>query len=92
MYEFFEKHRNTVFRYWERKRLWTPYDQEQKDPDQLEYGDVECSFGYIVEVVNLGYDWLVGISETLECGYIEYYKLNDIELAVSDYDQEENNK
>ena len=88
MKEFFEKHKNTVFRYLQRKRMWTPYDMECKDPYQLEYGDDECSYGYIVEVVDLGYDWLVGISSDLDADYIEYYNLNDIVLAYSDSDQE----
>jgi hypothetical protein len=89
MREFIEKHKNTVFRYWERKRMWTPYDIECKDPDQLEYGDVECSFGYIVEAIDLGFDWILGFSETQDAGYIEYYKLNDIAFAYSDHDQGE---
>jgi hypothetical protein len=87
--EFFEKHKNTVFRYWERKRMWTPYDMEAKDPYQLEYGDEECNYGYIVEVINLGFDWLLGLSESPEGSYVEYFKLNDIALAYSDSDQEE---
>lgn len=89
MKEFFEKHKNTVFRYWERKRMWTPYDMEYKDPYQVEYGDVECSYGYIVEVIDLGYDWLIGLSDSLDARYIEYHKLDDIELAYSCSDQEE---
>ena len=88
MKEFFEKHKNDVFRYWERKRMWTPYDMECKDPYQLEYGDNECLYGYIVEVVDLGADWLIGFSENQEGSYIEYYKLNDIAIAYSDSDQE----
>lgn len=68
--------------------MWTPYEQECKDPYQLEYGDEECSYGYIVEVVDLGYDWLIGISADLEADYIEYYQLKDIVLAYSESDQE----
>ena len=89
MKEFFEKHKNKVFRYWQRKRIWTPYDLECKDPYQSEYVDDECSYGYIIEVVDLGYDWLIGIAESLEARYIEYHKLNDIELAYSVSDQDE---
>lgn len=89
MKDFIEKHKNTVFRYWERKRMWTPYDMECKDPYQLEYGDEECSYGYLVEVADLGTDWLVGISESQEASYVEYYRLSDIALAYSASDQEE---
>ena len=63
MREFFEKNRNTLFRYWHRKRMWTPYDMEVKDPYQMDYLDDECSYGYIVEVVDLGYDWLIGVAD-----------------------------
>jgi hypothetical protein len=89
MQEFIKKHKNTVFRYWERKRMWTPYDIEIKDPYQQEYGEVECFYGYIVEAVDLGYDWLVGFSENPEGDYIQYYMLKDIAFAYSDIDQEE---
>ena len=89
MKKFIKKHKNVVFRYWLRKRMWTPYDFENKDPYQLEYGEEECSFGYFVDVVNLGYDWLIGISESKEADYIEYFKLNDIEFAYSNTDQDD---
>lgn len=88
MKDFFEKHKNTLFRYWHRKRMWTPYDIEAKYKYQLEYGDTECNYGYIVEVADLGYDWLIGISDSLEANYIEYFKFNDIELAYNNNDQE----
>ena len=89
MKKFFKKHKNDVFRYWLRKRMWTPYEMELKDPDQTDYEMLECAYGYIVEVVNLGYDWLIGISDSLDKNYISYYKLSDIELALSDNDQDE---
>ena len=88
MKEFYEKHKNTLFRYWLRKRMWTPYDMERKYPDQLEYGDKECSYGYIVEVIDLSYDWLIGISDEPNGEYIEYHKFNDLELAYCKTDQE----
>ena len=91
MKEFFETHKHHVLRYWERKRMWTPYDIECKDPDQLEYGDVECAHGYMVELYDIGNDWLIGFSEDREAGYVEYHKLSDIEFAYSDSDQEDEN-
>lgn len=89
MKKFIKKHKNTLFRYWERKRMWTPYDIECKDPDQVEYGDEECFYGYFVDLVDLGYDWLIGISDDLEADYISYYKLNDLEFAYCASDQQE---
>lgn len=89
MREFFEKHKNIVFRYWKRRRMWTPYDVEAKNPYQVEYGDEECTYAYIVEVVDLGFDWLIGFADSLDADYIEYHKLNDIVLAYSNTDQPE---
>lgn len=88
MKEFFEKHKNDLLRYWERKRMWTPYDMECKDPNLLEYVTEECSFGYLVEIYDLGNDWLVGFAESKEAKYVEYFKFNDIFIAYSDTDQE----
>ena len=88
MKDFIKRNKNTVFRYWERRTMWTPYEMELKDPDQLEYGDVECNHGYIVAAIDLGYDWLLGFSDDLSADYIEYHKLSNIELAYSDTDQE----
>ena len=89
MKEFFEAHKNHVLRYWERKRMWTPYDIECKDPYQTDYGDIECSYGYIVELYDIGNDWLIGISGDQDASYVEYYKLSDIAFAYSDSDQED---
>ena len=87
MIDFIKRNKNTVFRYWERRTMWTPYEMEIKDPDQAEYGDIECSHGYIVAAIDLGYDWLLGFSDSLSADYIEYRKLSNIELAYSDTDQ-----
>ena len=89
MKNFIKKHRNDVFRYWIHKRMWTPYEMELKDPDQTDYENLECDYGYLVEAIDLGYDWLIGISDTLDKIYISYYKLSELELALSDSDQED---
>lgn len=88
MKDFVERNKNTVFRYWHRKRMWTPYEMELKDPCQSDLEFEECSYGYIIEAVNLGYDWLIGISEDKKADYVSYYKLSEIDLAVSVTDRE----
>ena len=88
MKNFIEKNKNTVFRYWLRKRMWTPYEMELKDKYQTDLEDDEASYGYIVEAINLGYDWLIGISEEKEANYISYYKLSEVDFAISDMDQD----
>ena len=87
MKNFIKKHKNEIFRYWLRKRMWTPYEMELKDPEQTEYEMLECDYGYLVEAIDLGYDWLIGISGELDKSYISYYKLSELELALCQNDQ-----
>lgn len=88
MKDFVEKNKDTVFRYWLRKRMWTPYEMELKDKYQSGLEDDEAEYGYLFEAVNLGYDWLIGISEDKKFNYISYYRLSELELAISINDQE----
>ena len=94
MKEFINKNKGVVFRYWIRKRMWTPYELDQKDPLQSDVVDEECSYGYLIEAINLGYDWLIGISDYSEnfdfdnIDYITYYKLSEIDLAYNKNDQD----
>lgn len=90
MNEFLKKYKNKWIRYWTKKRMWTPYDMEIKNPDQSDLNFEECSHGYIVEAYNLGYDWLVGIGEEPNSSrYISFYKLSELDMAYSEADQEE---
>ena len=90
MKDFIDRNKNKIFRYWLRKRMWTSYEMELKDPTQTDLDNEECLYGYLIDAVNLGYDWLIGISDeqTLEeAKYISYYKLSELDLAYSDSDQ-----
>lgn len=89
MKEFIEQNRGKCFRYWIRKRMWTPYEMELKDKYQSDLEDEEAEYGYLVEAVDLGHDWLIGISEDKKFDYISYYKLSEIEFAYSESDQDE---
>lgn len=88
MKDFVEKNKDTVFRYWLRKRMWTPYEMELKDKYQSDLEDEEAEYGYLVEAVDLGHDWLIGISEDKKFDYISYYRLSELDLAISLTDQE----
>lgn len=89
MKNFVEKKKNKKFRYWLKKRMWTPYEMDKKDPCQSDLEDEECSYGYIVDVADLGYDWLIGISEdSADLDYVQYYKLSELDLAISERDQD----
>ena len=88
MKDFVEKNKDTVFRYWLRKRMWTPYEMELKDKYQSDLEDEEAEYGYLVEAVDLGHDWLIGVSEDKNADYISYYRLSEIDLAISNNDQE----
>ena len=88
--EWLELHKNDCFRYWVHKMGFTPYELEQKFQDQSWLENDECMYGYIVDHVVLpDNDVMIGLSESKDGGYISYYKLSAIDLALSDFDEEE---
>ena len=88
--EWLEIHKDDCFRYWVHKIMFTPYEVEEKFSDQSCFEDDTCSYGYIVEHVILpDNDILLGIREDKEYGYITYQKLSEIDLALSDKDNED---
>lgn len=87
--EWIELHKDDCFRYWVHKTVFTPYEIEEKFSDQSCFEDDDCSYGYIVENVILpDNDVLLGLSEDKD-GYISYYKLSNIDLALCKSDNEE---
>ena len=88
--EWLEVHKDDCFRYWVHKIMFTPYEIEQKFEDESCLEDVTCSYGYIVDHVVLpDNDILLGLSEDKDGGYISYYKLSAIDLALRESDKEE---
>ena len=75
-----------IYRYWVYKRMFTPYEMDQKFSDESVYEDVTCSFGRIKEVVELpDGDIMLGfedpeIPEDAECYNLKYHKLSEISL------------
>ena len=81
---------NTVFRLWEYKRMFTPYEQAEKFSDESVYVDDECEFVCIKDVITLpDGDLLLAISPLDLDGYVEYHKLSNITLAKAEKDMEE---
>lgn len=82
---------DTVFRLWQYKRMFTPYEQEQKFSDESQYVNVECDFVKILNTINLpDGDLLLATTYAYGDGkYISYYKLSEISLGKSERDMEE---
>lgn len=81
-----------IFRFLVYKKMFTPYEQEQKFMDETQFEDTHYSLGYIEEAIDLGGDWLLGFRRVFEdeseaSGLVEYYKLSDIQLAYYEGDQ-----
>lgn len=86
--------RDHVFAYQVYKRMFTPYEQEQKFTDESEFTDIHYQPARIVEAVELGGgDWLIGFhnlyddSDDID-GEITYYRLSDISLFTYGFLQE----
>lgn len=81
---------NTVFRLWEYKRMFTPYEQEEKFSDESLYVDDECEFVHIKDVITLpDGDLLLAVSLESMPSYTDYHKLSNISIAKADKDMEE---
>lgn len=82
---------NTVFRIWQYKRMFTPYEQEEKFIDESQYINDECDFVKILDTINLpDGDLLLATTYAYGDGkYISYYKLSEISLGKSEKDMEE---
>lgn len=82
---------DTVFRLWEYKRMFTPYEQEQKFSDESLYVNEECDYVRILDVIALpDGDLFLATTYAYDDGtYISYYKLSEISLGRSEKDMEE---
>ena len=81
---------DTIFRMWEYKRMFTPYEQEEKFSDESLYVNTQCEFIRIKDVITLpDGDLLLAVSPIDLSEYVAYHKLSDISLAKTDKDMEE---
>ena len=79
-----------IYRFMVYKKLFTPYEQEQKFSDESQFEDTHYRFGFIEEAIELGHDeWLLGLREIIdgEVYDINYFKLSDIQLSYFEQDQ-----
>lgn len=79
-----------IYRFMVYKKLFTPYEQEQKFSDESQFEDTHYRFGFIEEVIELGHgEWLLGLREIIdgEVYDINYFKLSDIQLSYFEQDQ-----
>lgn len=87
-----EAHCNDIFRMWEYKKMFTPYEQEQKFIDESIYVDSHCSFIIIKEVIHISSNKImIGVrhiydftkSEIEESNpQLSYYMLDEIKLDL----------
>lgn len=82
---------NTIFRLWQYKRMFTPYEQDEKFLDESQYVNTECDHIRILDVITLpDGDLLLATTYAYGDGkYISYYKLSEISLGKSEKDMEE---
>jgi len=79
-----------VFRYWVKKTIFTPLEQEKKYIDQGEYVNTECYYAYITDAIELpDGDILLELQDS-ECEKSHsYYKLSEIHMNRWEYDSDE---
>ena len=79
-----------VFRMWVFKKMFTPYEQDEKFSDESVYVDDVCKYVMIKELIELpDGDLLIGFQDTDDDNlYLEYYKLSEIRLDYCQSDKE----
>lgn len=83
---------NTIFRVWERKLTFTPYEWEQKFSDQSLFENEECFFMIIKDTIILpDNDLLLVMYDCNDqtASSLNYYKLSEIALMKLDSDMED---
>ena len=82
-----------VFRMWVFKKMFTPYEQDEKFLDESVYVDDTCKFVIIKEMIELpDGDLLIGFQDADDADsdnlYLKYYKLSEIRLDYCQSDKE----
>ena len=82
-----------VFRMWVFKKMFTPYEQDEKFSDESVYVDDVCKHVMIKELIELpDGDLLIGFQDADDADsdnlYLEYYKLSEIRLDYRPEDKE----
>lgn len=76
------------------KKIYTPYEQEQKFEDESQFENEQLTFCKIKEAVDLGSgDWLLGLQLLFkddpneDANNLDYHRLSDIQLCSYDWMQ-----
>ena len=79
-----------VFRMWVFKKMFTPYEQDEKFSDESVYVDDICKYVMIKELIELpDGDLLIGFQDAdSNIEYLEYLKLSEIRLDYRPEDKE----
>ena len=82
-----------VFRMWVFKKMFTPYEQDEKFSDESVYVDDICKYVMIKELIELpDGDLFIGFQDADDADsdnlYLEYYKLSEIRLDYCQSDKE----
>ena len=79
-----------IFRMWVFKKMFTPYEQDEKFLDESVYVDDICKYVMIKELIELpDGDLLIGFQDADRDNlYLEYYKLSEIRLDYCQSDEE----
>ena len=77
-----------IFRIWIFKKMFTPYEQDEKFSDESVYVDDTCKFVMIKELIELpDGDLLIGFQDAdSDIEYLEYLKLSEIRLDYNPND------
>ena len=80
----------SIFRIWIFKKMFTPYEQDEKFSDESVYVDDICKYVMIKELIELpDGDLLIGFQDADSDNlYLEYYKLSEIRLDYRPEDKE----
>ena len=81
---------NTIFRLWEYKRIFTPYEQSNKFMDESPFVSRYCRCIIIKDIIALPDGDLMLATQDVDCDepYTFYYKLSQIKLERSERDME----
>lgn len=81
---------NTIFRLWEYKRMFTPYEQSNMFRDESPYVSIYCDSVIIKDIIILpDGDLLLAVCRWDDEKYTFYHKLSQIKLERADKDMEE---
>lgn len=95
---FFRDSKDTVYRLWKYKKIYTPYELDKRFKDESIYEDDTCTFVKIIDIMEIPNDILIKFRVMFDdCLYDDeknftdsgcyiFERLSDIKLSEYDYD------